>query len=92
MLKVYKTNTTDKKIKRINKKIHRNNVEINIATKESPSLPEKVLTGCKNSSWNIDPAGILLVLASAFNGAAKTVEAVMHKAIIEIIINFIFFI
>ena len=48
-------------------------------TKESPALPEKVLTGCKNSSLNIVPSGILFVLASALN-AAKAFIVVKQKA------------
>ena len=36
-----------------------------VATKESPELPENVLTGCRNSNWNTVPAGILFVFAVA---------------------------
>ena len=44
-----------------------------VAVKESPVLPEKVLTGCKNSILNKVPSGILLVLASALNAAKEPV-------------------
>ena len=45
-----------------------------VATKESPSHPEKVLTGCKNSSSKTVPAGILFVLASALKAPAKAAK------------------
>ena len=64
----------------------------NVATKESPSLPEKVLTGCKNSSWKVVPAGILLVLASPLSGAAKTLVLIKQSVSIDINNLVIFFI
>ena len=60
-----------------------------VATKESPSHPEKVLTGCKNSSSKTVPAGILFVLASALKAPAKAAVDAMHNVSISIIKFFI---
>ena len=68
----------------------------NVATKESPSHPEKVLTGCKNSSSKTVPAGILFVLASALKAPGKSssifaVQLICTNIFMMVLVNILYY-